>query len=75
MAKCRKELASFKKMEETLRSNPKFGNTNQLRKETEQVMFKIAELENALASLRYLNSYRFQALVTLMKWIERLGLS
>jgi hypothetical protein len=48
LAKCRKELSSFKKMEETYRSNPKFGNTNQLRKETEQVQ----ELKKSLFYLR-----------------------
>ncbi len=52
LAKCHKELNSFQKMEETYRSNPKFGNSNQLRAEMDQVRVKIAELESALAAMR-----------------------
>jgi hypothetical protein len=47
-------MNSFQKMEETYRSNPKFGNSNQLRAEMEQLRVKIVELEAALAQLRFL---------------------
>ena len=52
LAKCHKEMNSFQKMEETYRSNPKFGNSNQLRAEMDQVRAKIKDLDAALASLR-----------------------
>jgi hypothetical protein len=45
-------MASFLKMEETYRANPKFGNSNQLRAEMEQTREKIGELESLLTSLR-----------------------